>query len=400
MTTLRNSIWLFFGKFAGVIISLITTILIAKLLGDAGFGMFAYLSATISIFSTITSFGTEVSLTRSIALSKSSSLEIGPALSLQLGLSLVLITFTFLTGEIWIQDSTALRTLFLFVFILFPTALNSTLLSSLKGLQKMHAFSMLLLSDQLIFLVGLLMLNEPSIQTIILLLTGSKLITSAIVIGYFRSAGLKVSLSKFLDRWELQGILTVGGWITMGVMLSMITQRASILFLERHAENQELGWFAFANRLVELLKLAPAAYYAALFPALVIARGDSSSPPVIPWKLFIFIGIGIILMFFLISPLITCFFSEYNPSISLFKILCIGLVPFLAKQYIAVQLLSMGNERVLFFSTSITFLISIPVFHFSTLYFQSLGLVWGINLLIVLELLLLMVFKSLSLLKH
>lgn len=400
MTTLRNSVWLFFGKFAGVITSLITTILIAKQLGDVGFGMFAYLGATVSIFSTIAAFGTEVSLTRSVARAESDSLELGPALSLQIFLSLVLIAFTLLAGSTWIQDPITLHALFLFVFILFPTAIHSTLLSGLKGLQKMHAFSMLLLSDQLVFLAGILLIREPTITTIILLLITSKVIAMCIVIAYFKATGLKVSLSRFLDKEELRRMLTSGGWITTGILLSMIMQRAGILFLERHAEGQELGWFAFANRLTELLKLAPAAYYGALFPALVSGQRNTSQAQKLPWKLFLLIGTGIILALLLISPLITRFFSEYSPSILLFQILCMGLLPFLMKQYLAVHLLALGKERILFIATSITFFISIPVFHFSTVHFQSHGLVWGINLLIVLELMLLIALKSLSSLRH
>jgi hypothetical protein len=130
----RNSLWLLIAQWRpGLMV--IVTYLLARRLGVAGFGEYAFIATAILIGNALTTFGSDMYLIREIA-AKSEFSELPSALALQLILSLVFIVFTYLIAPgLPNQTSESILALRVYSFALIPLAFFAIFTSG--GMQKM-----------------------------------------------------------------------------------------------------------------------------------------------------------------------------------------------------------------------------------------------------------------------
>ena len=398
MKDLKNTFWLLFSKFSGLVISLGSTYLIARSLGGMGYGVFAYLGSVFSVFSILSTFGLDIVQTRRVASSTASIINLGPVATAQLTLSAILYLLAFLLPTLGLIPSDKFGNLSLYLLLLFPTACISALWASLKGQSKMNVFSAMTTLDGLLQLVGILLFlsKSPTVEQLIWILLISKMAALAVSVVYFRFAAIPVSFS-IREPGVFRILLKSGGWISVGVILTTILQRSAILFLEQFTSDSELGYFAFANRLLDILKFLSAAYYGALFPMLVSNVHEREKKLPNP-TLFILITLSGAFIFSLMAEkLIESILPEFISAVPVFLILLSGLLPFLIKQYFAVKLLALGKEREVAISAILTFFIAIPLYYYGASTYRSVGLAWCINIGLVAELAVLLVVSKLTL---
>ena len=119
------------------------TILLARGLGSAGFGEYAFIASVIVIGNVLTTFGTDMLLIREIALKHDLS-QLAPALLIQLVLSAFFIGFVLL-GTSWLPSPNpgAAQAMRIFSLSMFPLAFFSVFTTALRGRQRMLSYSLL-----------------------------------------------------------------------------------------------------------------------------------------------------------------------------------------------------------------------------------------------------------------
>src|SRR5436190_122716 len=116
----RNSLWLLIARVGAQASMVIVTYLLARRLGTAGFGEYAFIATAIVIGNALTTFGTDMYLIREIA-AKSDFSELTSVLVLQLVLSCVFIGFVFLLAPYFPnQTAESILALKIYSFALIP----------------------------------------------------------------------------------------------------------------------------------------------------------------------------------------------------------------------------------------------------------------------------------------
>src|SRR5512145_2616234 len=118
----RNSLWLLLARVGAQSSMVIVTYLLARRLGTAGFGEYAFIATAIMIGNTLTTFGSDMYLVREIA-AKADFSELSSVLVLQLILSCLFIGFVFLLAP-YLPNQTpeSILALKVYSFALIPLA--------------------------------------------------------------------------------------------------------------------------------------------------------------------------------------------------------------------------------------------------------------------------------------
>jgi len=129
-----NSLWLLIARLGSQAALALFTILIARQLGSAAFGEYAFVVTIVFIGNMVTTFGTDMILIRDIAARHDYS-RLAPSLIIQLSLSALLIAVTFF--------ATTLAALKIYSLSLIPLAFFTVFTSMLRGQQRMDLYAIL-----------------------------------------------------------------------------------------------------------------------------------------------------------------------------------------------------------------------------------------------------------------
>lgn len=353
----RNTIWLAGGRIASQLMSVGLTVVLARGLGTAGFGQYAFVGAVVAIGNVVTTFGTESLLVREIAGGRGDPARLlGAALALQVILSAAFILLTFLAAP-WLPHRTGdlVLALRIYVFSLFPLAFGTVLSTALRGWERMD-------------LMALLGIGSAALQTVAALAavrTGASL--PVLMVSLLFAQGVSAALGWLLCRAAQPGfaLVTPAAPTVLVTMLKrvwpfallsglpMVTQRIGVLLLALLAGDAPVGWFAAAARIVEGLKLTHYAFLGALLPlaSRLGAHGTSEWLTTLVQKSrlgLLALGVGAALAAStLAAPLIGLLYGAgYHPAVTALRILAWALLPYAAAAPTALALVSTGHERV------------------------------------------------------
>ena len=149
-----NTTWLALGRIAALAQLGVFTLLVARRLGEAGFGQYSWIASIVLLGNVFTTFGTDTLLIREIARDRSARSAI-PVLGLQLALSVLLIAgiwaWVGLAPELAPETGLGLR---LYALALLPLAVTSVLTAVLRGWERMDLYLLANLLTGLIQLAG------------------------------------------------------------------------------------------------------------------------------------------------------------------------------------------------------------------------------------------------------
>jgi O-antigen/teichoic acid export membrane protein len=133
-TLTKNIAFSTLSRVASQILAVLSNFILARALGVAGFGEYAFLSAIILIGNALSTFGTDMVLIRKISAEKDYS-NISTSLAIQLFISSIFIFCVFI-----FSSSTPLR---IYIFSLIPLSFFTIATIALRGSQKINLFSIL-----------------------------------------------------------------------------------------------------------------------------------------------------------------------------------------------------------------------------------------------------------------
>jgi len=369
---LRNTIWLAGGRVASQLMSVGLTVVLARGLGTAGFGQYAFVGAVLVIGNVITTFGTESYLVREIAGRRADLARLlATALRLQLLLSAAFVLVV-LVGAGWLPNRTddLVAALRIFILSLFPLAFASVFSAALRGAERMD-------------LAAILGVGTAALQTVAALsavLTGAGL--PVLVLWLLIAQIVAVALGWLLCRAAQPGFTLSGPAAPAGIVtllkrvwpfallagLPLVSQRIGVLLLTLIVGDAPSGWFAAAGRVVEGLKLTHYAFLGALLPLASRLGADGTSEwlaALVRKSRLALLALGVgaaIAASALAAPIVLLLYgAEYHPAITALRILAWTLLPYAIAAPTALALVSTGHERVVLRAGSVALVVTVSL---------------------------------------
>lgn len=374
----KDSLWVLMARLASQGALALFTILIARRLGSAGFGEYAFIASTVFIGNMLTTFGTDMLLIRKIAANRDFS-HFNPSLFLQLYLSLALILLTWVLPPLPGQSSTGWLALKIYSLALIPFAFFTVFSSVLRGLQRMEHYAGLNLSTSLLQLVTTFVFidTRSNVVSLAWLLLGVQ-VAAAILAGWL----CRSQFSNFrpLEQFSLRQFRPILPLAVLSI-LSVLYQRLGILLVTFFLGALATGYFSAAQRVVEFVKTAHLAIFTVLYPAMAKSRGGLKDFRII-WLILLggafTAALGISL---LASPLNLILFGvEYTASVPLLRLLPWMLVPFTISTFLSLSLVAANRERPVLIALSISLLTLITLNILWTPRFGIMGAGWAMIL--------------------
>jgi O-antigen/teichoic acid export membrane protein len=281
----KNSLSMIFSRFAAQGLAVIFTIMLARRLGTAEFGAYAFIAAVLFVANALTTFGTDMLLIREIA-AKDDLSGLPAALMLQLVLSFVFIALVWSFGtSIPNQSRETIAALQVYILSLIPLAFFTVFTTALRGKQLMELHALLNIVVSFLQVFAVLILRENN-----LILLSSFLVS--VQVGAALFAGLLCSfvIPHFWHSWKFSDFLLSSSFLKTCVpiailaLLTIFYQRLSVTMLSMLTGPSDTGIFSAAARVVEASKTAHIAVFAALYPVMAstsslrVIRAGQSDP--------------------------------------------------------------------------------------------------------------------------
>lgn len=370
-----NSIWLLAARVGSQGLAMLFTALIARHLGDAILGQFAFLAAILMLGNVISSFGMDTLLIREIATTgQAGGSSMNAVLRLQLLLSILFIGATALLAPLLPNQTTAtVPALRLISLALIPQAFLTTYGAALRAFERMAPVLIITVSAALFQVTGV----------VIVIINGGGLIGLAQVILLATAAGaglswllLRPSLpnagrTKTVRAGDLWRTFRGSGTLALLMFLAVLYQRLGVLLLAQMAGDADAGWFSAAGRIIEAMKILPYAFYGAYFPvsarvsgrlkeresALYRATGTLTSDTTEEaghqrFRRISFLGMASFavlsagLLGLVAEPLIQLIYGTgFGEAVHILRLLAWSLPPFVISLSASVSLVSSGREK-------------------------------------------------------
>jgi len=343
----RNSLWL---------LAVLFTILLARHMGSAGFGEYAFIATAVFIGNSLTTFGTDMLLIREIAARDDLS-RLSAALYIQLILSAVFIAMVWLGGSsLPNQSAGAVLALRVYSLALIPLAFYTIFTAALRGRQLMDLFTLLNLGVSLLQVLAVWVFTRQggdvvALAWLLLAVQGLAALLAGVLCA--------VRLAGFWRGWRFSigDIRTVAvasaplGWLSL---LAMVYQKFSLSLLSLTGGASVAGWFSAAQRAVEAAKTGHLAVFTALYPAMASAGGVAGERKTawaatlrLSWKmLLVAAALAALGLSVLAAPLVGWVYGPgYEPAVALLRILAWMLVPYTANTFLTLAFVADGREH-------------------------------------------------------
>jgi O-antigen/teichoic acid export membrane protein len=374
-----NTAWLAAARLGSQLVSALMAILVARQLGQAGLGAFAFFSAVILTGNILTTYGTDTLLIRELARSHDPrSRLLAAALWVQIGLSTVFTAGVWLFGDrLPNQTGETILALKLFSLALFPLAFYSVFSAALRAWERMELFTLanLVAAGTQVVCAGLaLALWHNLIALSLALLVGQTLgaITAGLLCRHVLS-GFALRGDVFQEAFQ---ILKQGWRLALLGGFGFLSQRLAPILLGLLAGATLTGEFSAAARLVEAAKLAHYAYFGALLPFLAQQTGNRSSSPSesVERRLVIRLDRSLILLLALSAlmalalgwfakPLALLLYGKsFTTSAELLPLLAWILVPYTVTAKLSVDLVVQHQEGRVLAGLALGTLVAIPAY--------------------------------------
>jgi O-antigen/teichoic acid export membrane protein len=353
-TLARQSLWLFLARLGTQAGMALFTILLARRLGSAGFGEYAFMAALVVIGNIVTTYGTDMFLIREIA-ARDDLTQLPAALALQLTLSTPFVAAIFLLSPRFPSfDADGIAALRVYSLSLFALAFFTVFTTALRGKRQMEAYALLnfLLAVMQVAVAAFLFFSRSSLVTLAWLL-----LLVQILAALFAGMLCVTKIPGFWRGWKFSingmfRLISASGQVALLSVLGVLYQRLSLMLLPFLAGPAQTGIFSAAARTVEMVKLGHIAVFTAIYPLMAESKARGAE------RLRSFRAQGMILLAaavllalalsLLAAPLVRSLFGVgYAASVPVMQILAWTLVPYTLNTFLSLAFLTDGRESIL-----------------------------------------------------
>ncbi len=348
-----NSLWLLLARLVVQLQLVVFTVLIARALGVAGFGEYAFVAAMIALGNVATTFGTDMLLIREIARTHNARASIIPAaLWIQLGLAIVWIVATLVGAEALSNQSREVAAaLKLYSLSLLPLAFFTVYTALLRAYERMDLYLLLnvLLAVTQLIAAWLILQYSQKLIPLVLTLNVVQLLAAL-------SAGVvcRIGLTDFHLHWrvtraQMMPVLRLAWPFALLSVLAVIYQRLGVVMLSASGGDVQVGWYAAAARLIEPVKLLHIAVLGALLPALSHLHVEETAQRWFKRSFWFLLAVGSLaaLIMNVIAPLAIplLFGASYAGSIPVVRVLALSLIPYSVSASLSLRFVTQDRER-------------------------------------------------------
>ncbi len=364
----KNSTVIFLGQVFSLAANLVVTVLLARHLGKAGFGLFSYALVFVSVFAIFADFGMPAILVREFSRRQWNPVELlGNAFIFRTVLSIGAIVLIILSA--WIAGYSA--TLFKIITILALNILVTSKLSTVRAVfeapfnasLQMQVPMLLQLLDSLL-LVGItfaLSQSGANLQALIIGYSVSNLPGFLLIIfSTVRQIPLRLAINHNLIRFLIKESFP----LLIYTILTTLFVSVDILLLKELRGEDDVGLYSAALRLASPLLFIPQGIAVSLFPLLSRYYEQSKEKLSMVFRL----GMKVILVVALVLAIVTTFFAseiihmlysqEYHASARLLIILMWSQVFVLLNFYFANALTSVNRQQITLYAATAMLLIN------------------------------------------
>lgn len=342
------------AQITGQGIAVITAVLLARRLGVAGFGVYAFVSSAVFIVNVATTFGTDMVLIREVAQDRRLD-RCSAALGLQLTLSVAAITLILAISAIVAPLARDFVVpLRVFSLSLLPAAWFSVGSALLRGLGSLRAYAGLVIAASalpLVAVVGFVRHGDTLLRTMTILLLaqiGVALAALACCAKPLRDARIILRASPAEIVAMARASRTIGGLGLLGVLY----QRLATLGVSVLVGPTATGWYSGASRIVEGSKVGHTALATATYPVMAAAGGhddavDRTAVVRRSWRACLVLGVAVSLVLIVAGNAVIdrVYGPEFVNSRHAVTILALGVVPSTIATFQSLAYLAQHRER-------------------------------------------------------
>ncbi len=347
-----NTLTLLLSNGGSTVLSFLLSVLIGRVLGQEGLGVYAAALAWVFPLALIAEFGIGTLITRDVAQRPEQAadyLRATTSIRLLLGVGLTLALL--LTAPLLSRDAQVMRGL--------QVSAPLVLIAPFFG-----AYTAVFRARQVMWPVALLnlgMLVTQVILTALVFLLDSGVL-AALLVNTATSAG-QLAAARFIWRgWfaldspsanglnlEWKVLLRQAWPFALAGILAAVQSRLSVILLEQWATTPQVGYYAAASRFVEAGRMLPNAFFGALFPALSALRSDSARLNALFRRVLLglagfslLLALGFSLFAAWIIPL--TYGAAFAPAVNVLQIAAWGLLPGLLRGGLTLYWYAQGHE--------------------------------------------------------
>ena len=349
----RDSLWLLIARVGAQVSLMVVTYLLARRLGAAGFGEYAFLAALIMTGNVLTTFGSDMHLIREIAAEGNFS-DVPSVLIVQLALSFLFIGLIFLVAPyLPHQTPTSALALKIYSLALIPLAFFTVFTSALRGAEEMTAYALMNFLLPLLQAIAIFFFIQrgTSLVTLIYLLLVVQML-GAILGGILCRITIPQMWSGFhFTPGRIVSLFRACLPIALIAIAGIVFQKMSLAMLSFMSVAATVGVFSAALRVSEAARMGHVAVFTVLYPAMANARRDQPSENALKYSWLLLLAVsaaGSLLLFLLAKPIVDIFFgAEYGASVAVLKILALALIPYTVNAYLSLTLLAKKQEQII-----------------------------------------------------
>ena len=327
-------------------------IYIARKLGDEDFGKLSFAYSFAGICFIAADFGLSTILIRNVSRQKELTKEyVGNILALKIVLSLICISVIGISILFTDYPADVITILMIFGGVMFFKALVDFFCAVLNAHERMDIealikganHAILFLSGTVVLTVGCGLSGLANVFLIVYLISS--------IIGFYMVYVIIVEIRPYLNLSFWKQILRESLPLALTVVFTVIYFKIDIVMLSLiRGDNSEIGWYAAAMRLIELVGVLPALIVSALFPIVSSLYKESidSLRNVFKasFRYLLAIALPIAVGTLLLSDrlIYIIYGKEYFKTIPALKILAIALI-FIFVNYILMNILVAVNRQ-------------------------------------------------------
>ncbi len=351
---LENLFSLSFLQIANYVIPLITLPYLVRVLGPEKFGLTAFAQAFILYFIFLVDFGFNISATREISIHRNDPNKVSEIFSSVILIKLFLTIFSFLIFIVIISVVSTFKVELYFYLLNFLTVFGWIIFPQwyFQGIEKMKFIALVNFLAKFIFTMAIfIFIKEASDYIKIPILNFVGLLISGIVSLFIVFKYYPVNL-KFPQIRIIKEQFNLGLQIFISnVGMNLYTTSNSVV-LGLLTNNVIVGYYTAAEKIFKAFQYLSIPINQAVFPHFSQLISSNKQRAIQLFNKFFWISLLLasVVSFAMIiaSPLVKVFLgNEFVPSIMIFSILSIGLIPSLGNYTLGIQgLVNFGYEKV------------------------------------------------------
>jgi len=357
-------------QIANYIIPLITLPYLVRVLGPEKFGLTSFAQAFILYFIFLVDFGFNFSATKEISINRQDSCRVSEIFSSIFLIKFLIMLLSFLIFLIIISTVSIFRIEFSFYLLNFLTVVGWIIFPQwyFQGIEKMKFIALVNFLAKLIFTIAIFFfvkesrdyIRIPILNFIGLVFSG---IVSLIIIFYYYPVKLKFPKSQTISKQFNLGLKI----FISNVGINLYTTSNSVM-LGLLTNNVIVGYYTAAEKIFKAFQYLSIPINQSVFPHFSQLISINRERAIQLFNKFFWISLLLTslvsLLMVIFSPLVKIFLGkEFTPSVIIFLILAIGLVPSLGNYTLGIQgLINFGFEKTF---AAVVFVVGI--FHISLL---------------------------------